>query len=459
MIRNIGRIEYGPGVAVPTELAVTYNYGAPALMAGGYYDRTANITQPGTQPGVEFVGIGTATFSKAIVGSAQYPSLLSAVLAWNELPANSAGTIVLSNFDTHAIDLTGANAIQIPAESQLLIIAVTHSPASGAPPEWKNSCVTLCGNIEVHAPTIPIDSDGVSLPMGSLLFSGLWISGQLILSGDEACAAACRQYAGSRHFAHHSRRPRASRGGKHYRLGHRGYAAAQPRHQRTHHTAPNLHRSHLRKHCRCGFAVLPGAIAGLDLSSPGPTLHIEDSTMIGRVWAQAIQLASNTIFWAKMGCLDPWAAPVIANRRHTGCVRFSWLPATAITPQQYLCLTSPTTSGQVIEPTFITLRFGHPGYCLLSGDVPMAIWKGADNGSQMGVYYQMQETEAVTNIQIRSAKYLPANLQSGVVLIPSRSIVEAVPTMEYGGQQIQLPPRCGCTEAEDLPTGIGIGLI
>ncbi len=91
--------------------------------------------------------------------------------------------------------------------------------------------------------------------------------------------------------------------------------------------------------------------------------------------------------------------------------------------------------------------------------MPVAIWKGADNGSQMGVYYQIQETEAVTNIQIRSAEYLPANLQCGVFLIPSRSIVEEVPTMEYGKGITQAPPRCSCTVAEDLPFGIGISLI
>ena len=177
--------------------------------------------------------------------------------------------------------------------------------------------------------------------------------------------------------------------------------------------------------------------------------------MIGRVWAQAIRLASNTIFWAKQGRLDPWAAPVIANRLQVGCVRFSWLPANSITPKQYLCLLGNTAGQTVLEPTFITLSFGSPGYCLLSGDVPMAIWKGADNGSQMGVYYQIQETEAVTNIQIRSAEYLPANLQFGVFLIPSRSTIEEVPTMAYG----QTAQRCGYASGEDLPYGIGIGLI
>jgi hypothetical protein len=76
------------------------------------------------------------------------------------------------------------------------------------------------------------------------------------------------------------------------------------------------------------------------------------------------------------------------------------------------------------------LRFSQPGYCLLSGDVPMAIWKGADNGSQMGVYLGIQETEAVTNVQIRSLEYLPANLERGVFLIPSRTLFD--PEFETG---------------------------
>jgi hypothetical protein len=453
---QIGRIQYGPGVALPKELQVSYNYGAPALMGGGYYDRTTNITEPGTQPGIEFVN--SSNLFEAIVGSAKYPTLHAAVAAWNKLPKNSAGTIILPNFDSYAIDLTGTNAIQIPAESQLLIASASFTSAAGAPPEWTNSCVTLRGNIEVHAPTIPVDSDGVSLPAGSLLFSGLWISGQLIFSGDEACVqlADCTLVPGisltAKGDAAHPEEPSITGSAIDITLVLNRVISGPI-------TLPPTCTARI-----CSSIVDAGtpycpAIAGLDLASPGPALHIEDSTVIGRVWAQAIQLASNTIFWAKMGCLDPWAAPVIANRVQIGCVRFSWFPANSILPKQYLCLASPTASGQVIEPTFITLRFGSPGYCLLSGDVPLAIWKGADNGSQMGVYYQMQETEAVTNIQIRSAEYLPANLQCGVFLIPSSSVVETVPTMEYGYGVIQAPSRCGCTETEDLPFGIGIGLI
>ncbi len=49
-----------------------------------------------------------------------------------------------------------------------------------------------------------------------------------------------------------------------------------------------------------GSAFCP-AIAGADLASPGPSLHIEDSTVIGRVWVQNLRLASNTIFYSRLG--------------------------------------------------------------------------------------------------------------------------------------------------------------
>ena len=97
---------------------------------------------------------------------------------------------------------------------------------------------------------------------------------------------------------------------------------------------------------------------------------------------------------------------------------------------------------------------------ILAGTVPLAIWKGADNGSQIGVYQQLQETEAVTNVQIRSAEYLPANLERGVFLIPSRPEIEKVEEpAPYGYPRSK--PRCtGPTEdPHETPFGIGIGLL
>ena len=141
-------------------------------------------------------------------------------------------------------------------------------------------------------------------------------------------------------------------------------------------------------------------------------------------------------------------------------MRFSSLPFASIVPRRYECLPPDAASEGALLPQFISLRFGEPGYCMLSGDAPLAIWKGADNGSQMGVFQQIQETEAVTNIQIRSAEYLPANLEHGVFLIPSRPRVEGLPVTTPYGYATRNVPRCS-VEGEELDEapGIGTGLL
>ena len=98
--------------------------------------------------------------------------------------------------------------------------------------------------------------------------------------------------------------------------------------------------------------------------------------------------------------------------------------------------------------------YGQPGYALLSGDVPLAIWHGADNGSQIGVYYQIQETEAVRNVQLRAPEYLPVALESGIFLHPSRPEPEGrLRSIVYG----RLVPQCCDDTASDTPSLYGIG--
>jgi len=452
-----GRIQYaGSGVAIPKDLRVSYNYGSPAEIGGGPYDRTPNIVQPGTAPNPVFANQSNPFL--AIVGSPQYPTLESAVKDWNKLPPNSAGTIVLPRFECYSIDLTGPNAIQIPAESLLLIASATLTAKNV--PEWKESCVTLRGNIEIDAPPPTIGQDGLALPAGQVQISGVWLSGQIALGGYDACV----QVSDSTLIPGIALTPQGD--------------PAHPDQASVTASAANppLGMTLVLNRVISGPVTLPStcfariwgsildagtpycpAYSGPDWSSPGASLHIEDSTVVGRVWAQAMPLASNTIFYARLGRLDPWKAAVWSVQVQSGCVRFCWVPAGSITPRRYQCLPPDAASQPALEPKFVTLRFVLPGYCLLSGDTPVAIWKGADNGSQMGVFYQIQETEAVANIQIRSAEYMPANLQRGVFLIPSRALPERLAPVGYG-----YGARRTCADGtieEDLPGGIGIGLI
>jgi hypothetical protein len=446
---ELGRIQYASDLTLPNELRVNYSYGSPAEMAGGPYDRSASIAPP------------AATSLWAVVGSLEYPTLESAVAAWNALPGGSSGVILLPDFEGYTIDLSGADAIQISAQSQLILASAAIS-TTGAPPIYDNSCVTLRGNIEVVGLPAPVLPDGDTPPLGQLQISGIWLAGQAQISGEPCCVQIMDstlvpgQSLTTQGDPAYPGEPSIAGSAK-------GATLCLTRVITGPVALPSNCSTRICSSIVDASSPYCPAYAGSDLASPGASLHIEDSTVIGRVWAQVIRLASNTIFNARLGRRDPWQAPVWAHRRQVGCVRFCWLPWNSLTPRRYECLPPNAASQPALQPTFITLRFNRPGYCLLSGDIPLAIWKGADNGSQMGVYLGIQETEAVSNVQIRSLEYLPVNLERGVFLIPSRPVPECVPDIGvYGyGSYGQRSPRCpGQGETDEIPpVGIGIGLI
>jgi hypothetical protein len=78
---ELGRIQYAADIAVPRALLVTYCYGFPAEIGGGPYDRTPSLSQ-----------LDPAQRHLFAVGSSAFPTVESAVAAWNALPAGSAGS-------------------------------------------------------------------------------------------------------------------------------------------------------------------------------------------------------------------------------------------------------------------------------------------------------------------------------------------------------------------------------
>jgi hypothetical protein len=434
----LGRIQYAADVPLPQSLELTYYYGFPADIGGGPYDRTPCLTLPASP----------TLF--AVVGSADYPTLESAISAWNALAARSDGVIVLPGFASLAIDLTGANAIQLHAGSNLAIVA--GSPVVGGGPHdflWENACVTLTGTIAVTG--VAAQAGGTPSPAGQLLISGAWLAGQLLVTGD-ACTIRVADstlvpglgllpdgepvYGGDSSIV-------CTAPGTSLVLNRAisGPIAADP-----------TGTTRICASIIDATSPFYVAYAGPDLASAGPDLHVEDSTIIGKVRARTMTLASNTIFHARLGQQDPWPAAVWASRKQAGCVRYCVLPFGSITPRRYNCLPPDGASAWALAPHFVSLRYGDPAYALLSGDCPMAVWTGADNGSQIGVYLQIQETEAVSNVQLRAPEYLPALLESGIFLHPSHSEREARHAQfQYGygpqpyGQSVDEAPGIGAS--------------
>jgi hypothetical protein len=441
---ELGRIQFAADLPLPRTLRVSYCYGLPAAIGGGPYDRSANLAQ---------LDVSQADFF-ALVGSADYPTFESAVEKWNGAPPGTSGVIVLPDFESYAIDLTGTRAIQLPARSSLTLVCGKPIPAGGPRDViWTDAWVTLTGNIEVVGVAGPSLPEGEAPVPGQLLVSGVRISGQLLVGG----VAVALQIADTTLVPGIG----LTRDGDPVTRGEPSILI----------TAAQASLCLVRSICgsiaadsavstRVMSSIVDStspcciAYAGPDLTSAGGDLHVEDSTLIGKVRTRTLPLASNTLFVARRSRRDPWPAAVWCSRQQVGCVRFCYLPFDSITPQRYLCLPREAADGAMFVPEFVTLRYGNPSYALLSGDVALGLWQGADNGSQIGAYGQIEETEAVHNVQIRAPEYLPVTFESGVFLLPSRPLPGPVPIPPaYGLQPVDC---CNGTGTEE-PLFVGVG--
>lgn len=153
-----------------------------------------------------------------------------------------------------------------------------------------------------------------------------------------------------------------------------------------------------------------------ELAAGGP-LHIENSTIIGKVHTTEMELASNTLFLASLAQEDtllPLSAAVLSDRRQVGCVRFSYLPPASIVPRRYYC--QPATGGDAlrVRPQFTSLRYGDPGYCQQSQRCAVEIRQGADDEAEMGAFHNLYQPQRETNLRVRLDEYLRFGLEAGI---------------------------------------------
>ena len=148
--------------------------------------------------------------------------------------------------------------------------------------------------------------------------------------------------------------------------------------------------------------------------NPGAELTVTESTVTGKVHTALMRLASNSLFFASLGAppAETWKAPVIAERRQEGCVRFCYLPSASITPRPFRCM--PDTAHPDVLPQFTSLRYGDPGYGQLRRAAGKAILEGADDGGEMGVMHALFQPQRETNLRLRLDEYLRFGLHAGI---------------------------------------------
>ena len=157
------------------------------------------------------------------------------------------------------------------------------------------------------------------------------------------------------------------------------------------------------------------AIAADDAGDqPGPPASLLRTTILGTVHVRELTLASEVIF----------TAPVLADRRQVGCVRFSYVPAGSETPRRFRCqpdlalkdVTDPGERANTrvrLTPSFTSTTYGDPGYGQLSLLTADEIRTGAEDGSEMGAFSFLKQPQREANLQTSLAEYLRFGLEAG----------------------------------------------
>ncbi len=156
------------------------------------------------------------------------------------------------------------------------------------------------------------------------------------------------------------------------------------------------------------------AISALDDESAGAALTIKNSTFVGNIHTREIELASNSIFLARLAENDVFVAPVISTRKQAGCVRFSYVPFFSQTPRRFRCQPTKPSDEARVRPQFNSLRYGDAAYCQLSQRAALEIRAGADDDSEMGAFHDLYQPQRESNLQTRLDEYLRFGLEAGI---------------------------------------------
>jgi hypothetical protein len=157
-------------------------------------------------------------------------------------------------------------------------------------------------------------------------------------------------------------------------------------------------------------------------------LTVERTTVFGRIYAHAIELAENSIFMGR----------IRVGRRQRGCMRFCYVTANSRTPRRYRCqpdlvetpirlqfaggeLTEKerdvalASERQRVRPQFNSTRYSTPTYAQLAGTCAEEIKRGADDESEMGVFHDLYQPQRAENLQARLEEYTPAGSDVGII--------------------------------------------
>ncbi|MGW8887838.1 hypothetical protein [Streptomyces sp. NPDC055749] len=151
------------------------------------------------------------------------------------------------------------------------------------------------------------------------------------------------------------------------------------------------------------------ALSAPDCRHAHAVLHAHRTTVIGEVHTHAVQIAENSIFTGQLR----------VARRGIGCLRYSYVPPGSRTPRRHRCLPGPvgTDEAQPVRPLLSSERYGTPAYGRLADAGPWQLRRGADDGSELGVFHDLYEPQREDSLRARLAEYTPAGTDAGIIRV------------------------------------------
>jgi hypothetical protein len=155
------------------------------------------------------------------------------------------------------------------------------------------------------------------------------------------------------------------------------------------------------------------------------SLSITRCTVLGQIYAHAINLGENSIFQGQLR----------VARRQIGCLRFSAIAEHSRTPRRYNCQPDLVEQAAAqlknlsdeeradmkqrerdrVLPQFMSMRYGNSAYCQLAYSCAPEIKQGADDESEMGVFHDLYQPQREANLRTRLDDVIPADMEAGIL--------------------------------------------
>jgi hypothetical protein len=410
--------------ASPQNVLVSYSYGFSGDVGAGPYDRTSSIReiledevdwQVGVSQSIKEAGNSRNNPDDEVGMDNIFPDLESAVAEWASqidkwkeegVLDGKIGVIVIMDSWTYE----EANLeITVPESCQLLIVAADWLiPRSEGQFAARGLRPHLLGDMKVSDEGER--SDSRSDP-GELVIDGLLIEGKLIVSGNI-----------SLRVAHTTLAPKITPDPRSCSIKIDGDGSAELTIDRSIcgpiMMSGNASRLALRE------SIVDGGIANDAIDAENATAEICRSTVLGKSRLRRLE-GESSIFMGE----------VMVRLRQQGCVRFSYLPTESSSPRRFRCHPDLALAAKRealgrdlsleekravkirLRPAFTSFHYGDPGYGQLSFASAEEVRRGAEDGSEMGVFGILEQPQREANLRAALDEYLRFGLEAGIFYV------------------------------------------